>query len=415
MYKARTELESYLQERFTYFALHNDEAQKIAKQLKDKYNIAPSVTLDMITRKLLADKKEFHLFCILEAIAEHNNEKELLQTYFTPLEIADYRQMKLEEFEFKFPIVIDCLQVANDQWIGCTDTNFFMNLRRAQKISYNERAQRVLTRKTIGGEERYEITSNETAIQEIQKSLHEGKYIPTTITLNIPYETDAKFVYNKDKKQLIIYSLEGGLDLSDGYHRFVAMGREKNVNPDFNAPWEIRIVNYMETKAQHFVYQESKKTQMKKLEAESMNAYSPANIVTNRLNGDNTFELFNEINNSSGKISFMHFVKCVNAFYFKDKKETSNAYINQVCREIKIKMNCLIQYNPSYLDKRFTYAEVVALFYVIKNITDASKLGEQYQYLISKLDTIKSHRLKEEAAIGNVLINDFDRILKEVQ
>ena len=92
---------------------------------------------------------------------------------------------------------------------------------------------------------------NNKAVSEIAYAYEHNEFIPNTLTFNIPMETNFDFYYDEDSCTLIINSLPY-FDISDGYHRYVAMCRERDVNPSFNIPWELRIINFSDSN--HNIY-----------------------------------------------------------------------------------------------------------------------------------------------------------------
>lgn len=413
MKTSRSTLEKYLLERFRGFALNSKIGQELAENIKKRRNMPQELALDIIARGLVIDRSDFHLYCILEGIAELDKDKELISKYFTDFEIADYSTRQLESFTYKFPIEIECYPVGEGQWIGHTNTNFFMDLRRAQMITYNERAQRALTQKIVGGEVQNIITVNTKAVTEIQQSLHRGEYIPTTITLNIPMESDADFYYDEERKVLVVNYIPT-FDISDGYHRFLGMSKEKNVNPDFNAPWEIRIINYMEAKTKHFIYQESLKTPMAAIDSEALNAYSPANKVVERLNGNPTFALFGQINNTNGNMRLSYFVKCINHFYFKGIKEPTNADVREAVQDIQTKINCLANIDPYYEDHRYEYIEVLVLFVVMRNSATLEDMDKNYKHVLQHIEQIPKRLFDGNESIRPSDIAKIQALIQEV-
>lgn len=415
MKKDRSELEKYLLRQCERIALYPDKCEAIRKELLEKYDIPTGMTMDMIARGKLAEQTEHILFCLLQGIENFTSDKNVIEEYFMPIEIEKYSQTKMPKKRMKFPIVIKCNQVTEEQWIGATDANFFMALREMQLINYNENAQRTLTKVIANGKEYFRITTKEETVNGIRGCLQRGEYIPTPITLNIPLEVNSDFYYDEDQGVLVINSLPY-FDIADGYHRYVAMCREKNVNPAFNCNWELRIVNFAEDRARYFVYQESLKTPMTKMDAKAMNSYGAANRATDMLNKDSTFGLFGQINNFGGKISASEFIKILEAFYFKDKSGTDeNELVKKVKNDVKNKLNYLIDIDESYLTKRYTYVDLLVMLYVFANTDDLSALDVYIKGITEHIDKINPTKLHPSKNITKPLINDLDKIFKEVR
>lgn len=415
MRKDRSELETYLLEQCEKIALRPDQYDAIRRDLFVRYDIPMGLTMDMIIRAKFAEQTEHILFCLLQGIENFTSNKNIVDEYFMPVEIAKYSNTKMPNKRLRFPLVIKCNQVTDDQWIGAVDTNWFMALREAQLINYNENAQRTLTKIISHGVEYYKITLKENTVKGIRSCLQRGEYIPTPITLNIPLEVDSDFYYDEDQGALVINSLPY-FDIADGYHRYVAMCREKDVNPAFNYNWELRIVNFAEDRARYFIYQESLKATMNQMNAKSMNSYGSANIVADRLNKDSTFGLFGEINNHGGTIPAPEFIKVLEFFYFKQKNDMNEKeLIRFVKDDIKNKFNHLIDLDIVYLTKKYTYVDLLIMLYVFVNTNDLSSLDKYIKGMTERIHTINPTQLQPSKNISKPLVNNLDKIFQEVR
>lgn len=416
MKKTRQELEQYLTKRCNKISLKQDKINEIVNLLMEEYQIPASVTTDMISRGKLAGHDISILFCLLKAIGIQDKTKEIVDEFFMPVEIQTYSNTKFEQKKIKFPIIIPCIQVASDQWIGATDTQFFMDLRRAQLINYNENAQRVLTKVTnSNGEESYKITIVEETVSGICDRLDRNEYIPTPITLNIPQEDDdANFYYDEERKALVIRSLSA-FDISDGYHRYVAMGRKSDENKNFNYPWELRIINFTEAKARHFVFQEDQKTKMTKLNSDSMDSYNAGNIVATRLNDDMNFDFYHQINNTDGKINFAQFAQIINGFYFATDKKADNSEIRKVQNELKTKLTTLVEHNEAFLENKFDYKTLLVTLYVLCNVPEEDSWDEIIKKMMFGIKKIDTRKLQLSKGITKPLLNDLSELLEEVR
>ena len=147
--------------------------------------------------------------------------------YFVDKEINEYEDAVVESSKAKFPLRFSVVQITEDQWIGKITMKELMTLGSSQLINYNENAQRVLKRIVKDGEEYYRIQLNKTAVNAIKESLELDRYIPNTITLNIPQDDSSVFSYNDTKKEMVIKEI-GMFDILDGYHRYIAMS---NIHP----------------------------------------------------------------------------------------------------------------------------------------------------------------------------------------
>ena len=414
MLKERVELEKYLSEQCEKIALSQNKYETVTEMLFEKYSIPTGTTMDMISRGKLAEQSEYILFCLLDGIGNLTKDAKILNIFFTPFEIESYSKTRVKQEKIKFPLVIPCFQVTDDQWIGTTDTNFFMRLRTAQMINYNENTQRALTKKVTAHGEQWQITVKKATVAKIRASLHADEYIPTTITLNIPIE-ETDFYYDEEKHELVINSLKY-FDIADGYHRYVSMCQEKDLNPDFNYPWELRITNYQEDKAKYFTYQEAQKTEMTKNEKNSRNSYALANRIATELNKDTSFELFKEINDIGGKISYTEFIKVVDYFYCQGTKkgENDNQIRRSIQTEIKNKINYLVSIDEEYAEKKYTYVDILVMMYVFQRVDRIELLDRCIKGIMKNIHKIDKKKLQSARKLSKPLVNELDAIFEEV-
>ena len=354
--------------------------------MQTSFNIPTGMTMDLLTGRInLEDANEFILFALCNCL-DKELEKKNTNKYFTPIEIEGYSKSKYHEETIKFPIEIKCVPVTADQWIGSVDVDFIMKLRRAQLINYNANAQRTLQKVVKGERSYYKITLNKDAINKIIESMDNGNYIPNTITLNMPETAD--FSYDDSKCVLSIKTLNH-FDISDGYHRYIAMGQLKDKNPDFNYPMELRIIMFSEDKVKQFIYQEDQKTKMKKIDSDSMNMNAPENLVVERLNRDVMFNLKNKIARNNGSINYGELAAIIKYFYFKGQGvDKSIRRIIEVESEIRDKSNKLTETYPSLLDKDYSFAELMVIFYTFDNVSIADYNPERTFNLLNRISEI---------------------------
>jgi len=406
MLKSKNELENFLEGKCIKIALNNDLISKTRDYIFNKYNIPKGIIMDMITQRVsLIEKTEFELFCLLDGIDNvvNTNNKE---KYFTDIEIKTYLNEKLEVDGINFPLDIKCYQVSTDQWIGASDVDFFIKLRKAQLIKYNVNAQRVMKRIIKGATVLFKIVPNKLAIKSIKALMKSGRYIPTTITLNIPYDLDAEFYYDEKEGKLVIKKLDI-FDISDGYHRYLAVCELYDEDQNFNYPMEIRIVNFTDEKTRQFIFQEDQKTKMTKADSNTMNMNRPSNNAIDRLNEMSGFDLKGQIGRNTGLISYTDFSNVIEYFYFKEKKLYSNTEIRNAANDIKVKLNSLIEYNEKYISKPLNIRELSLIFYVFS-------VEENVEKACSIIDEIiKSEKLKDikQSIIAKPMINAFKELI----
>lgn len=371
MLKTKQELCNHLYQKCKEIVFDNVAINNVAEEMNQKYNVPTGLATDMIVgREKLEDFTEYMLFVLLDGfdIINSKNEKSV---FFTNIEVNGYSRTQFEDVNISFPIRIKCINVDADQWVGATDVQFLMQLRKAQLINYNVNAQRTMRRIVRGEKVSYKIMLNKVAINSIKKSFQNSFYIPNTITLNIPEETEYDFYYDSKNCELVIENLTH-FDISDGYHRYIAMCQIADSNPDFNYKMELRIINFSIDKVKQFIYQEDQKTKMKRVDSKSMNINSPANIVTDRLNSDPRFNLRGKINRNEGLINYSEFAALVEYLYFKDTKESGTKEIIQIKDDIRDKFNFFTETNIEYLDHRFDYLELAIMLYRFKETDEMS-------------------------------------------
>lgn len=374
MLKDRRELECFLENQCEKIVFNTGLCIKIREYMYEKYNISTGTTMDMIARNILGSQTEFVLFCLTDGI-DYVNETNYKKEFFTEIEINRYLTEKMENDTIKFPIRIKCVQVSSDQWIGVADVKFFMKLRKAQLIKYNANAQRVMKRIIKGESILFKLVPNKIAIKAIRVLMQKGMYVPTTITLNIPYDSDTNFYYDDKEMELVIRSLDS-FDISDGYHRFLAMCEESDSNNKFNYPMEIRIINFTDEKTRQFIFQEDQKTKMAKGSSNAMNMNRPSNNVIDKLNEMSTFEFKGQIGLNEGTINYAALSDIIEYFYFSTKKEYTNIDIRNARDNVKEKLNALAEYDKKYITKVLGIRELALIFYVFNKESDLTKACE---------------------------------------
>lgn len=290
---------------------------KYIKEVNEKFGVPTGYIMDYISgRSNIENASAFDMFMLAYGFDKTCGTK-LIEEIFTKVEIREFGKSKFAIDELTFPIQIECLPVTPYQWIGTCDTDFLIKLGNKQIINYNVNAQRAMQRVVRHGDETYKISINKRALKEIKESFESEQFIPNTITLNIP-EGEEDFSYDATRAILKINSIKH-LDISDGYHRYLAIFQAKNENPDFNYHMELRITHFPDSQVKQFIFQEDQKTKMRKIDSQSMNMYAPENLVTERLNKNTMFYYYGNISHGKGAINFSEFAECVKYFYFRGR------------------------------------------------------------------------------------------------
>ena len=398
MLKEKRELVEYLRSKCNELVFNQEKLNTIITQIETENNVPTGIIMDIIAgRTTMEEDNEFLLFLICNKI---NPDK--VKEFFTENEINFYQTQQYERNEFEFPLDIQCIQVSPDQWIGAADVNFLIELRKAQLINYNTNAQRTMQRVVRGNKETYKIALNIKAIKEIRTSLMQGNFIPNTITLNMPETTD--WTYDTKRNILTINQLSA-FDISDGYHRYIAMCQLKEADPNFNYPTELRIISFPDDKVKQFIYQEDQKTKMRKVDSASMNMSSPANIVLERLNTDTMFDLKGKVLRNGGQINFGYAGNIVEFLFFKGAKTAPMNEIVAVKDQLKNGINTFVEANPEWFDKKFDFKETLVLIYgILQNWTP-----EITSEKINKIDQLDK-RIFANKAVKKSMLNAIEKL-----
>lgn len=370
-----------------------DYSQEVMGKLNDKYNMPIIKAADIVALKIdLNILTEFELFCVIDTICP-----EKIKKYFTDIEIKKYSDSRFEFNEITFPLKINMIKVRDNQYIGAISAKTLKEWGDAGLINYNQNTQRTMQHIIRGDKEYYRITLNQSAIRGICQLMENGNYISDDITLNIPDDDESSFSYNSDTMELKIEQLKA-FDIIDGYHRYVSIVKECNLNPEFDYPMEIRITNYMESKAQQFIWQKDQKTKMKKIDSDSMNQEKLSNRVISRLNDDVNCIWYNQLNRNNSKIPVGILSLVIDKIFFtqhKIKKENENQEIRKVANQIKSGLENLMDYDNSYFSRQLDTIDLVCIFnciYTNGNFSDLNMTIDDVRSSINRsnpsIDTV---------------------------
>lgn len=324
--------------------------------LNTKYGIPMSLSNSILSMRVDAiDENEFILYCVLDVL-----DNKYVNKYFTEKEINAYSVAKFKAKKVKFPIRLRMIQTGDDSWIGSIKVNQLMMFRDAQLINYNENTQRTLDRIISGGVEHFQISLNRFAVDAIAESFKENRYIPNTITLNMPEDTE----FDYDGDELVIKSLSA-FDIIDGYHRYVAMSNVYSMNKKFDYTMELRIVCFSEEKAKQFIWQEDQKTKMTKVDSDSFNQSNPANQVVQMLNQKGIFNGL--ITRNKAIIDAAEMGRQISILYFATNKKYTRSNIIKVRDEIYRRLNAIVDTDISIIDKRWNTKFLICAMYCISN------------------------------------------------
>lgn len=405
MLKAKKSLEQYLKEQCDKIVLDTNVCKEIYTYANKAYDIPKGMVSDLVTGRIeMSEVSEFILFILLDSI--HNampGNKDILgvDAFYTMQEAKHYRLAKYEVEKIEFPLVFKMIPIAEDQWIGKISVKTLMLLRKAQLISYNTNTQRVLQRIIKGDKESYKISLNVKAVAEIKESFEKGTFISNVITLNVPLDSEADFYYDTSSSSLVINSIES-FDILDGWHRLIAMSEVWNSNENFDMPMELRLTNWDEAKAKTFIWQDNKKTFMKKVDRESFNLNKEANIIVERLNSSIMCNMKGQIGRNQGLINFGEMAQLVDWFYIKNnkKKGSSNAEQLKAVKELTENINILTENSPKYLEEKWTYITLLAVMctfnYCNENDYDKRNMVDLVEKVVKELIESNNAKLKNK-------------------
>lgn len=421
MLKDKKVLEQYLEQQCDRIVVDNDVCRSIYTYANETYDIPKGIISDLISKRTsMSSVSEFILFILLDSI--HSVLKETrkilnIDHFYTMKEAMFYRKSKYEKTKIKFPLVFKMIQIEDDQWSGKIDVKTLMKLREAQMINYNVNAQRTMQKIVKGDKEVYKITLNQKAVKEIAYAYTHGTFIPNTITLNIPMELDSDFYYDEETCSLIIKSLDH-FDVTDGYHRFIAACQVSDLDNDFNYNMELRIVNFTEDKAKQMIFQEDQKTQMRKIDSNSMNMNKAANIVVTRLNENVRCNLKGLISRNEGVIPFGELAELVDYFYFKGiGKEKERSVSIKAIADLTNDFNILTEYNTDYLEHKMSYKTLLAImfcfnYYRVNNL-DNTKMCEVIEKVAEMIENSDNKKFQNKTPRKSLMV-EIEKMIKEV-
>lgn len=376
----RSELEDKILDETKSIIFKNEKRLEICEHINEKYNIPTGKLTKIITRNVdISEIDIWVLFCLVEELFPTE-----LNKIFTNKEIRLYSTRKyVAPYSISFPYQLKMIQVNNDQWIGAATSKFLIGLFYETKIHYNEKTQRIMTSVKKNGIEYLKPTVNTKSVAEITNSFSKKEFIPNTITLNICENCEDECFEYDEKNSMVILNENIEFDITDGYHRFLAMQKAFYYDESFDYPIEIRICKFSEAKAQQMIYQEDKKTKMKKISSESFNMTSDANKVVERLN-DFGSSLSGMIDRNNGLIDYTILSDSININYFKGNKEEEKISYTKVAVELKQKFAITQEKFPNLFTNKISNNIVAGLIYIYRNSNEVEEILSRVEILIEK-------------------------------
>ncbi len=398
MIKSRVALERELTDTFFAEASNKNMIRSWIFDAANTYGMPEKISSDYITlRRTVANANVFALFILTDVVYGPLK----IQKYFSEQEIESFHKSKWYIEKIEFPIRYDMTKITDEQYIGRISAKELMLLGDAQLINYNEKAQRTMKHIVKGEMEFFQIALNKNAVNAIMESFERDLYIPNTITLNIP--DDADFYYDVKKKQLVIKSLKC-FDILDGYHRYIALSKIHAMKKDFDYEMELRIVQFSESKAKRFIWQEDQKTKMRKVDSDSMDSTKISNKIVERMNSDGSFVLAGKISRNNGIINAAYLANIIDMLVLRDiKKSEELIAMIKLTKELILYIEDLVGKYPEYLSKewskKFLYTVVYEYTFGSLDtlVIDYEKINEDSSIYAStkltKADITRTHKL----------------------
>lgn len=308
----------------------------------------------------LDEIKDIEVFWIMSALNHLFTANIDLTLYFTEIEIENYSVMKWRnEAESNFPLTIKCLPVSDRQWIGTVEARDIVKWRNSF-LRYNKNIQRRLRTVVRGGKTYEEITLKEGSVKRIKELLLQRKFVPNTITLNMG--DDCEYYYDDAQTSLVITSADH-LDLTDGYHRLVALSKVLEENPDYDLTMELRITAFSESLANHFIWQEEQRNVMPKNVIQSYNLDDIGNRIVKKVNEDPTCNLCGNITRG-GLCDFSTFADMLSYCLLREmpQEEKKRALIT-VSKDMVMSINTITENDPDMISRKFTAKDIRILVY----------------------------------------------------
>lgn len=364
----------------------HDKQREVSILLYNDFNIPIRISSEIIcfTKDIseLGTKGIFIGFCILKTIDEGKLDK-----IYTDIEIKTFSEEKYPDDRIQFPLVIKCLQVSDDQWIGIISAKELINFGRSGLIRYEADTQRVMKRIVKGENTFFKISLVKKSVKEIADLLNKKKYVPNTITLNIPLG-NGNFFYNEDSSELVIKELDA-FNIIDGYHRYRALSSLVNEDEDFDYGLELRITNFDNDKANAFIWQEDQKNRMSKVQSDSYNPNNLVNRIIKRLNDHSSSLVNGMIYRNGGIIDPSDLAPCISYLYLSEKVENESQALVQISTAIMNKLNEAIEADYDIIKDKLEFPDIAILMYLIHSDIKGNEIPSHYYKMREKIDKKK--------------------------
>ena len=376
-------------ELFEKNVLNRSLHRKVGKELLSQWNIPLSITNDLLTlRRDTKSESDYILYHVMYAM-----DKNSLPKGYPPAHLKDELNQKYNDEKVEFPLEYEMIQIDDDQWIGKTTARELFRLSNTTLINYNENAQRLMKKIVSPSGEHYEYQTNYRAIDTMCDLIVKGRFIPNTITLNIPTDNKNDFYYDDRAKKIVIKKLKT-FDILDGYHRLRAFIKVCTLDPAFDFPMELRITNYDDDRARQSIFQDFQRTNITKVDANSLNIYNAANIIVKKIQNNAMYG--NIVAYNKGIINSPTLSQAITVIYkINPSISYKNSEIDKISKEIingfdKFQEDC-----ESIFDKSLEINQIYCLIYLIKQEIFSYKMYCDLYNKVNEAKIFKGHTLKQ--------------------
>lgn len=420
MLMERKELEKYIKDLNRTILFDSEKCLELYDFCNEKYGIKKDKVADVVSQRVkLSDVSTFVLFAMLDGhyfISDGNTSK--LNVYFTDAEIKELSKQKSEEEELKFPLTFPMIQIAPDQWIGSIELNTLSALAKAQMIHYDSEIQKTRNCVINGKTKYYKESKDQNYLDILENLLDENRFVPNTITFNIPKENiDTKFSYNKTRKEFSISEMKY-LYIADidSYHKYLALEKYRKDHPDFNITIEIRITNFYNDKLQNYIFQNNQQIKLSKADLSSYDVNNIGNIICMRLNEDPRSNIKGLVGRND-EVFPMQDMSAVISYFYKVGNHNKQVFIIEKTKVIINYFNFITESDPELIKNRHNIKSISAMLYICKKYyeTDPSDhIMERLHYLLSKVEEMDGKKFKSRK-MKKVIENDYDSIMEGVE
>lgn len=381
MKKSRDSLDKFLEVILNKYITSSKIEADVIRICKEEYNLPEFRTRTIISNDAsTAELREIEIYWILTAIKKVNKNADInVGDYFTDIEIENYNKAKFQEPGIKFPIVLEACQVNDNQWITTIDVATLIKWR-SSLMRYNKEIQRRLETVNSNGITYEKISLNTSSVKKMVKLFENKEFVPNVITLNIP-ELESDFTYDKANRLLIINSIDH-FDMTDGYHRLVALSKVLERNPFFSFTMELRITHFSEVGASFFIWQEEQRTPLPKKDVASYNLNSMENVITRRIADSTSCNLYGMIKRG-GQVDFATFSGMVKELYVSKGIEQKMATTVMICNDLIKGINAITETHTDLLNGKMDISTIRIMVYCCHKYykQDKADLPELFDYM----------------------------------